>query len=153
MNQYPSLPKQGKHTSPQLNLKSCWTNCPRQTEMSHIFISVSSRMTFPLQQSNERMMVRSLKSDLISDHFAAGSAGQSITLIKLRVKWKVKWVSPCLVPWHIICQLMWSIRQRNLMASWPVISPAKWTHVGPVGPYQNALDQKDSFQQIAVDGN
>lgn len=54
------------------------------------------------------------KSDL--DQFAAASLGQSIKLI--RVRWKVKWGSPCLVPWHVICPPMWSIWQRSLMQSW-----------------------------------
>lgn len=43
-------------------------------------------------------------------------------------------------------------KPKGIMAT-AVISRAKWAHVGHVGPYWSALDQKDSFQQTALHGN
>lgn len=111
--------------------------------MSHIWERPPSNHTrrFPLQPSRERTMDRCLKSDLIADQFAAGSLSQSIKLMKLRVKWKVKRVSPRLVPWHVVCLLMWSIWQRSLMASWPRRWLAEWNE--PMwAPVWSALDKK-----------
>lgn len=59
----------------------------------------------------------------------------------------------CPLACHLAADVIDTAEKPNGIMAAPVISPAKWTHVGPVGPYQNALDQKDSFQQIAVDGN
>lgn len=59
----------------------------------------------------------------------------------------------CPLAYHLPADVIDMAEKPNGIMAAPVISPAKWTHVGAVGRYRTALDQKDSFQQIAVDGN
>lgn len=54
---------------------------------------------------------------------------------------------------HLQADVIDMAERPNGIVATPVISRAKWAHVGRVGPDRSALDQKYSFQQTALHGN
>lgn len=59
----------------------------------------------------------------------------------------------CPLACHLLADVIDMAEKPNGIVATAVISRAKWAHVGPVGPYWSALDQKDSSQQTALHGN
>lgn len=101
-------------------------------------------------------MVRRLKSDLIADHFAAGSVSQSVNQTdktESEMESKVSVPLSCPLACHLPADVIDMAEKPNGIMATVVISRAKWAHVGRIGPCWSALDQNDSFQQTALHGN
>lgn len=97
-------------------------------------------------------MVQCLKSDLI----AAGSVSQSVSQsdkAESEMESEVRVPLSCPLACHLLADVIDMAEKPNGIMATAVISWAKWAHVGRVGPYWSALDQKDSFQQTALHGN
>lgn len=93
----------------------------------------------------------------MSDQFAAGSVSQSFgqsvnrtDKAESEMESKVSVPFSCPLACHLSADVIDMAEKFNGIMATAVISRAKWAHVGCIGPYWSALDQKDSFRQYCT---